>query len=45
MYGRKYMGVMRTTYIIDEEGRIAEVFGKVKTKEHTQQISEALDIK
>ena len=38
MYGRKYMGVYRTTFIIDENGVIEEVFKKVKTKEHTAQI-------
>jgi len=38
MYGRKYMGVARTTFIIDEKGIIEEVIKKVKTKEHTNQI-------
>jgi peroxiredoxin Q/BCP len=38
MYGRKYMGVARTTFIIDEEGKIEEVISKVKTKDHTAQI-------
>ncbi len=38
MYGRKYMGIARTTFIIDEQGKIAEVIDKVKTKEHTAQI-------
>ena len=38
MYGRKYMGVARTTFIIDEEGKIADIIKKVKTKEHTAQI-------
>lgn len=38
MYGRKYMGVNRTTFIIDENGVIEKVFKKVKTKEHTAQI-------
>lgn len=38
MYGRKYMGVVRTTFIIDEEGKIEEVISKVKTKDHTAQI-------
>ena len=38
MYGRKYMGVARTTFIIDEQGVIADVIKKVKTKEHTAQI-------
>jgi len=38
MYGRKYMGTARKTFLIDEEGKIEEVIGKVKTKEHTAQI-------
>ena len=44
MYGKKYMGVIRTTFIIDENGIIEEVFEKVKTKEHTNQIIKALNI-
>lgn len=38
MYGRKYMGTARTTFVIDENGVIAEVIAKVKTKDHTAQI-------
>lgn len=38
MYGRKYMGVLRTTFIIDENGIIEKIFDKVKTKEHAKQI-------
>lgn len=38
MYGRKYMGVIRTTFIIDEKGKIAEIIDKVEAKEHAQQI-------
>ena len=38
MYGRKYMGTVRTTFVIDEEGKIEEIIKKVKTKEHTAQI-------
>ena len=38
MYGRKYMGTARTTFIINEEGVIEEIIEKVKTKEHTAQI-------
>lgn len=38
MYGRTYMGTARTTFIIDEQGKIEEVIAKVKTKEHTAQI-------
>lgn len=38
MYGRKYMGTFRTTFVIDEEGTLEEVITKVKTKDHTAQI-------
>lgn len=38
MYGRKYMGVVRTTFVIDAEGRIEKIFTKVDTKNHYQQI-------
>ena len=38
MYGRKYMGTARTTFIIDEEGKVEEIISKVKTKDHTAQI-------
>ena len=41
MYGREYMGVARTTFIIDENGVIEEVISKVKTKEHTDKILKA----
>ena len=44
MYGRKYMGVLRTTFVINEEGIIEEIFGKVDTKNHTDQIIKALEI-
>jgi thioredoxin-dependent peroxiredoxin len=38
MYGRKYMGTARITYIIDEKGVITEVIEKVDTKNHASQI-------
>jgi thioredoxin-dependent peroxiredoxin len=38
MYGKKYMGVIRTTYIISEDGKIERIIDKVKTKDHTSQI-------
>ncbi|GAB3340156.1 thioredoxin-dependent thiol peroxidase [Marivirga atlantica] len=38
MYGRTYMGTFRTTFVIDEEGKIEDIIKKVKTKEHTAQI-------
>ncbi len=42
MYGRKYMGVVRTTYIIDEKGKISHIFPKVKVDGHTEEILKAL---
>ena len=44
MYGKKYMGVLRTTYVINENGIIEAVFEKVETGNHTKQIIEALNI-
>jgi len=44
MYGKKYMGVLRTTFVIDENGIIQEIFEKVKTKDHTNQILKTLNI-
>lgn len=41
MYGRKYMGIVRTTFAIDAEGRIERVFDKVNTANHYQQILDA----
>jgi peroxiredoxin Q/BCP len=38
MFGRKYMGVFRNTFIIDEKGKIEKIFRKVHSKKHTQQI-------
>ena len=38
MYGKKYMGIERTTYIIDEKGKIADIFNKVKVDGHTEEI-------
>ena len=45
MYGRKYMGVKRTTFLLDEEGRITHIFDKVKTATHFEQIINELDKK
>ena len=36
--GREYMGIVRTTFIIDEKGLIIDIITKVNTKEHTSQI-------
>ena len=37
-YGKTYMGVVRTTYLIDEEGKIAKVFDKVKAADNPEQM-------
>jgi peroxiredoxin Q/BCP len=42
MYGRKYFGNERTTFVIDSEGRVAEVLRKVKPAEHDKNVLAAL---
>lgn len=42
MYGRKYMGVERTTFIIGPDGRIARIFRKVKPAGHAQEVLAAI---
>lgn len=42
MYGRKYMGIERTTFVIDEEGKIKNVFPKVKVAGHVEEVMKAL---
>ena len=39
MYGRKYMGVLHTTFLIDENGKIVKVIDKPKVKEHAAEIA------
>ena len=36
--GREYMGILRVTYAVDEEGKIAKVYDQVKTKTHSQDV-------
>ncbi len=42
MYGREYMGVVRTTYLIDPDGNVAKRWDKVKVKGHVEQVKEAI---
>ena len=42
MYGKKYMGVDRTTFLIGKDGKIAKVFSKVKPAGHAAEVLEAL---
>ena len=41
-YGKKYMGVERTTFVIDKEGKIKKIFNKVKVDGHSEEVMEAL---
>ncbi|QYU67187.1 peroxiredoxin [Leptolyngbya sp. 15MV] len=41
MYGKTYMGMVRTTYLVDAQGRIARVWDKVKVKGHADEVLEA----
>lgn len=43
MYGRKYMGVERTTIIIDENGKIRKIFPKVKVNGHVEEVLKELE--
>ena len=38
MYGKKYMGIKRTTFLIDEDGKIAKIMKKVKVGEHSDEV-------
>ena len=42
MYGRKYMGVVRTTYLIDAKGKVARRWDKVKVPDHADTVLEAI---
>ncbi len=38
MYGREYMGIARTTFVIDQQGKVAKVFAKVKPLGHAEEV-------
>jgi len=42
MYGRKYMGIERTTFLIDEKGKIARVWSRVKVPRHVAEVMDAI---
>ena len=42
MYGKKVMGIARTTFVIGPDGKIAHVFGKVKPEGHAEEVLEFL---
>lgn len=41
MYGKKYMGVIRKTFLIDEDGKIKKIFDKVNVSEHADEVLKA----
>jgi peroxiredoxin Q/BCP len=41
LYGKKFIGMVRTTYLLDAQGRIARVWDKVKVKDHAAEVLEA----
>jgi peroxiredoxin Q/BCP len=43
MYGKTYKGIERSTFVIDEEGRVAHVFRGVKVESHVRRLLEALN--
>ncbi len=43
MYGRTYMGLLRSTFLLDEEGTVTHVIDNVETKDHANQILSLLD--
>jgi peroxiredoxin Q/BCP len=42
MYGKKSMGIQRSTYLIDRDGKVAKVWKRVNVDGHDQQVLEAL---
>ena len=42
MYGRKTMGIERTSFLVDAQGRIAKIFSKVKPEGHAEEVLVAL---
>lgn len=42
LYGREYMGIVRSTFLIDEEGRLLRQWRKVKVKGHVEQVLQAV---
>ncbi len=42
MYGRKYMGVERATFLVDAKGRLARIWRKVKVRGHAEEVLEAV---
>jgi peroxiredoxin Q/BCP len=44
MMGRTYFGVLRTTFVVDEKGKIIHAIEKIDTKNHTEQLKTLLNL-
>jgi peroxiredoxin Q/BCP len=44
MYGKKYMGIARSTFVVGEDGKIAKIFEKVKPEGHAEEVLESLAV-
>jgi thioredoxin-dependent peroxiredoxin len=42
-YGKKYMGIVRTTFVIDKNGKVAHVFEKVKPEGHAAEVAKVVE--
>ena len=42
LFGHRYWGIVRTTFVIDRDGRVAKVFEKVKPEGHAEEVAEAV---
>jgi len=42
MYGKKYLGIERTTFVVSPQGKIAQIFSKVKPEGHAEEVLEAV---
>ena len=43
MFGKKYMGIERSTFVIDREGKVAKVFDKVNISGHADEVAKAVE--
>jgi peroxiredoxin Q/BCP len=41
LFGRRYMGIVRTTFLIDRDGKVSQIWAKVRVKNHAQHVLEA----
>ncbi|MCU0238484.1 MAG: thioredoxin-dependent thiol peroxidase [Pyrinomonadaceae bacterium] len=44
LYGKKYMGINRTTFLINEEGKVVKIFKKINVSEHAHEVLEVFEV-